>query len=475
MSELFKENCWVNDFLSANFDSVDGLDFYTHIFPDNEYAGIPADDFSTPNAIYLYTSPKDYSSKRTLRRRIMLKNTWEDDYISFVAGNPKTLCSGLSYRGRANTLNKAQNMNALIIDLDSVGLEEVKLLCKRFSGDPSLGNRFLPLVSYIVSSGTGLHLYYVFSEPIALFPNIKVQLKNLKNALTFKIWEFGSTSRDSEIQYQSINQGFRMVGSINDKYDVPIRAYKVGDKVSLEYLNSYVKDESKVDINKRYKKSVMSLDEAKKAYPEWYKNKIVLKKKDLNKWDIAGKVNGNDPYALYHWWLRQADDIKGGHRYFFLMCMAIYASKCNYPREDLKNDMYIVFDNLAKIPYKNDLTEEDLLSAMKIYDKNYYNFTIKDIEKLTGLRIERNIRKYRKRSEHIKVMNAIREITYPNNSWINKDGRPKGSKNKRNIKYDILKEYIVNNPTVSNKSKIARETGVTRPTVIKWYNIIKNE
>ena len=42
--------------------------------------------------------------------------------------------------------------------------------------------------TFLVLSGNGLHLYYVFKEPIDLYPNIKVQLKSLKYDLTFRIW-----------------------------------------------------------------------------------------------------------------------------------------------------------------------------------------------------------------------------------------------------------------------------------------------
>ena len=57
----------------------------------------------------------------------------------------------------------------------------------------------------------GLHIYYVFQQPIDLYPNIKVQLKSLKYDLTFRLWEYGSTSQVKAIQYQSINQSFRTV------------------------------------------------------------------------------------------------------------------------------------------------------------------------------------------------------------------------------------------------------------------------
>ncbi len=60
-------------------------------------------------------------------------------------------------------------------------------------------------------------MYYVFDNPIDLFPNIKLQLKAYKYALTFNIWCYKETSKEKETQYQSINQSFRMVGSINEK------------------------------------------------------------------------------------------------------------------------------------------------------------------------------------------------------------------------------------------------------------------
>ena len=73
-------------------------------------------------------------------------------------------------------------------------------------------------------------MYYVFEEPIDLYPNIKLQLKALKYDLTFRMWEYKSTSTKKEIQYQSINQSFRMVGSINGKYGTEIKAFQTGHR-----------------------------------------------------------------------------------------------------------------------------------------------------------------------------------------------------------------------------------------------------
>ena len=56
------------------------------------------------------------------------------------------------------------------------------------------------------------------------------------------------------------------------------------------------------------------------------------------------------------------------------------------------------------------------------YDKEYYNFTIADIEKLTNVRVERNKRNGRTQEQHMEVMRAIQTVTNPN--WRKGNGRP---------------------------------------------------
>lgn len=213
--------------LESQYAEVNGCNFYRYIFPENEKSGKMYTDFSHPNAVYLYQDGRDKGTERRLRRRIMLADTWESDYMEYVEGNPMTLCSGLSYRGRRNRLEDAQRMNALVFDLDGVAGYELRNLFLRF-GAPAKRLRTLPMPTFLVASGAGLHVYYVFERPIDLFPNIKLQLKALKYDLTFRLWEYKATSTNKEIQYQSINQGFRMVGSMNAKYGNTLRAFQTG-------------------------------------------------------------------------------------------------------------------------------------------------------------------------------------------------------------------------------------------------------
>lgn len=456
MTQNYEE---VYAYLSAQYDEVGGYEFYRELFPHNENEGECHTDFSHPNAIYLYKDEED-AQKKNLRRRVMLNDCWARDYVEFVERNPMTLCSGLTYRRRSNKLEHAQRMNALIFDLDGVGLKEIRNLFLRFGKDAKK-IRTLPMPTFLVLSGTGLHVYYVFREPVDLYPNIKIQFKSLKYDLTFRMWEYKATSQCKAIQYQSINQGFRMVGSTNAKYGVPLVAFRTGERVTIDDINPYAKLENRVDLNRPFQPSKITLEAAKEKYPEWYQRVVVEGNKRKKKWDIAGKVNGSDPYALYHWWLRQIGNIKGGHRYFYLMCLVIYAVKCDVPKAKLREDLHAAFEALREVEHVNPLTEVDIRSAMEAYDREFYNFTIADIEKLTDVRIERNKRNGRKRADHVRLMNFVREEINGNKNWRNKNGRPSAEQ--------TVAAYRAEHPEDS-VTEVARALGISRTTVYKWWD-----
>ena len=448
VTENYRQVC---AYLEARYPEIDGYDFYRDIFPNNENAGELHEDFSHPNAIYLYKDEQD-PKRRALRRRIMLNDTWEEDYTEFVEENPMTLCSGLTYHSRANRLKDAQCMNALIFDLDGVGLNEIQSLFLRFGGDPNELRR-LPMPTYLVASGSGLHIYYVFDKPIDLYPNIKLQLKSLKYDLTFRMWDYKGTTQVEEIQYQSINQSFRMVGSTNAKYGSVIRAFRTGERVTLEYLNGYAKEKNRVNLKKPFRPSQMRLEEAKEKYPDWYQRTVVEGHREPKKWDIKGKQG----YALYDWWLNHVNEIKGGHRYFFLMCMAIYACKCDVPKKKLREDMKKALAELERVEHHNP-------DGSEAYDKAYYNFTINDIEHLTDVRIERNKRNGLKQNQHLYLARRRKEdmkaIELPMKA---PEGRPKGS----GTAQQRVAAYQAEHPEAT-VTEIARGLGISRTTVYKW-------
>ena len=120
-------------------------------------------------------------------------------------------------------------------------------------------------------------------------------------------------------------------------------AYAVNPiKFTLEELCKFVPPEKRVDQLKLWKESKMSLEDAKKKYPEWYQRVIINGDTTPRYWDIAGKVHGDDPFALYHWWIEK---IKNGveyrHRYFLFDVSRNLRSKNDVPFEQLQEDAYI--------------------------------------------------------------------------------------------------------------------------------------
>ena len=446
--EQFEEKKYL---MSSRYGAdIDGYEFYKFIFPNNERSGEMNTDFSKPNAIYLYKND-DETSERKMIRRIMLSDTWEDDYMNNVEMNEKALCSGLAYVGRANRIQNATKMNAMIFDIDGVDLSLLDVLTQRFTDKVQI--RSIPYPTFTVLSGTGVHLYYVFDEPIPLYPNIKTQLKALKHDLTRRFWDYGGTSRIRNIQYQGISQNFRMVGSINDKYGNVVTAYRTGDKISLDELNKHTfYEENRVDLRYKFRPSKMTLEEAEKRYPDWFERVIIKGEKTKRKWSVSRD--------LYDWWKdKKISEATAGHRYYFMMCMAIYAVKCDIPKKELEEDLQEAFEYLKHIKHENELTEDDIRSALEMYDKTYYLYTLDDISKLSAIPIQRTKRNGRSQEQHMKVMNAIRDALYPNGEWRNKKGAP--------TKERLVKDYIADNPNKS-VTEIARALNVSRPTVYKY-------
>ena len=307
----------------------------------------------------------------------------------------------------------------------------------------------------------------MFENPIPLFPNIKIQLKELKYALTDRLWNRYTSTSESR-QKQGINQGFRVIGG-RTKKDAPersVRAFQMNTHpFSLKQLSEYVPEAMKVDEKKLFRESKMSLKEASKKYPEWYEKVVVGKDKSKERWKIEEKVHGDNPYALYDWW---KEKIRGGaaytHRYFCLMCLAIYGVKCGVPYEQVEKDVLEFVPFMNAINPDDPFTVSDAESALECYDHRYCTFPIKDIEVVSAIPIKRNRRNGRNQKTHLKVARMIQQLNDEERgtNWREGNGRPAGS----GTKEKIIGEYVTAHPNAS-VSEIAKALGVSRTTVYK--------
>ena len=143
------------------------------------------------------------------------------------------------------------------------------------------------------------------------------------------------------------------------------------------------------------------------------------------------------------------------------MCLAIYGVKSGVSEEQVKKDALELLPFLNNLSETEPFTKNDINSALDCFDERYITFPIKDISKLSGIAIEKNKRNGRKQKEHIKLMNFVRDEINCNKDWRNKDGRPTAEQ--------TVKEWQENNPK-GTKAECIRQTGLSKPTVYKWWN-----
>lgn len=434
---------FITDYLDRYFDTIEPKAFYRALFPLGELEETGKMVSGKYNAIAVELLPPEKDNENNVRKYVITDSLEVLDTL--LASDNFIIISPISYIGRNRTSKNARFIYALAIDLD--GIETEQNLVDFFY---QVENDILPKPTYVVSSGNGIHLYYQFEKPLPCFQNITKQLADLKMALTKKIWNKYITTQYDKPQIQSLFQGFRIVGGITKNND-RTKAFITGNKIDIDYLNSFVDDKYKVK-QFRYK-SDLTLKEAAEKYPEWYNNRIV-KKKPKGTWTCKDD--------LYYWWLnRLKTEIAEGHRYYGIMCLCIYAKKCDIDRDTLEKDAFSLLDIMEKLTTdeKNHFTRQDILAALEMYNDNYMTFPIDTITTLTNLPIEKNKRNGRKQELHLRLARANKAILKEAGE-MKKEGRPS--------KQSEIEEWQRLN-TTGTKRECAAALGVSRATVYKYW------
>lgn len=429
-----------------NGEEVDALEVYGDIFRLGEgliqREGVESRDFKS-NPIAYWKNDKDQKG----HYRIMFDDTFPE-ILKECQEADFCIVNGITYYGRKNLQSSAGKMSSLIFDLDGVTEKGLRALWSQ-----CVNAEILPLPNYLILSGHGVHLYYVMEDPVPLYPNIKIQTKALKYALTEKMWNMYVTNDWDKVQYQGINQGFRVIGGKTKIDGVRVRAFRIhSTPYTLTQLSQYVPEESRVDESKIWKESRMSLQEAKEKYPEWYEKRV------KNKGERGHWTTKRD---LYDWWIRKIrEGAQLHHRYFDIMCLAIYGVKAGISEEELRKDALGLIPFLNSIAPEEPFTESDVESALECYDERYFTFPREDISKLSGIVLHANKRNGRKQEIHLQRARAVQMIDYPDGEWRNKEGRPN--------KIDQVRKWRSDHPE-GKKIDCIRETGLSKSTVYRHW------
>lgn len=446
--------CYKNEFIvSKGFKTVSPFEFYRDLFPKGS---LQKREESKNNKGNIVGISIDKNERKNNKRWIVFDDLENLDKLINI---PFGLIAPVNYFGKNRTSNNARFLFAIAIDLDYVVEKNIRDLFFQIK------NGLHAMPTYVVNSGRGLHLYYFLKEPVPLYKHYQKTLREFKEAMIERLWN-GYTSLKEEKDMTGVLQGFRTVGSYSKLgKHCPVVAYKTGPRYSLEELKAFTPN-YEGDITLKFpekdKKARKGLEYYKKNFPEWYQERIV-----------EGKEKGNGRWTvkkdLYNWWLSKIEkEIKVGHRYFGIMTLAIYGQKCGVPFEEVEKDALGLFDFLENKTEEdnNHFTLDDIYTALECYNEKYVTFPRKDIEKITGIRIDANKRNFRKQEEHLLRARTVQKIDFPNEEWRNKDGRPKGS----GTKEEIVKEYKKNNPTAT-MYRCQKDTGLSKNTIKKYWNL----
>ncbi len=461
-----------NSFLADEFRQLTPYEFVRGIFPEGTFEIFndrEGDDPDRRKANGILSVLEDKTQPGRKYNRILF-----DDLAALdeVAGKEFVIMSPVTYSGRRRVEKNAYKIYGLTIDLDEVDIQCIWDLIYQAAG------KIIPYPTFLVNSGTGLHVYYVFDTPVAAFPKYYPSFTRLKAALTNLVWN-PYTSNLTKKQIQGIFQGYRLPGTqtkISD--DCIVTAFEVGKKVTVNYLNTFVDDDNKADFDDNH---YLDMDQIKKilrgeVYAEkekveklrdWYERRIV-KNIPVGHYKLT-EVEKKRRRAWYESWKKR---IKAhafdGNRYFCICVLFVYAQKADIPIDEVTNDALNFVYYLDSLTQRkgNRFTEADIFAAQKYYDRAFIKMGRSRILQMTGIDIGKTKRNGQPQKWHLEdIRERKAKMKQRGQRFKNSEGRPKGS----GTKEQIIRDWRDAHP-FGKKIECYRETGLSRSTILKWWH-----
>lgn len=451
----------MTEWLEERFQEVTPRQFYRCIFPEGEldakgamtkgkYTGIVCR--MGRDRVYRYSLTDDLDAIDTAVN--------SDDFC---------ICRPLSYAGKTAKSEFARGLYAFAVDVDKLHTGPNYPV-----GLGNLWNRHIeavkriPKPTFIVCSGSGLHLYYVLERPIPLYSKDVVrELQDYKRQLTQIIWHdtIVNIKSEHEIQQEGIYQGFRMPGTITKKGG-RAKAFRTGDKVTFEYLESFAGADYRKAREAAKKCGKTNLAVAAMKWPDWYERRIVRGEK-RGTWAVNRRV--------YDWWKEKIlGNATVGHRYYCCMMLAIYARKCGrydpkhnpnpVTEEELERDMYSLLEPMERLTETDDnhFGLDDIQHAIEAYQDRLITYPRVSIAYKTGIPILANKRNGQKQADHLEEARAVRDIR------SKRRGERWDEHNGRKSQFEAVQMWRAAHPD-GRKADCIRETGLSKPTVYKHW------
>lgn len=305
-----------------------------------------------------------------------------------------------------------KSLHALTLDLDGVEPADLREL---------INTNFMGVVpTYVINSGGGLHLVYLFTTPVDCYNWTKDLLTEVHTRLKSLFSVPWATYHVDTLP--SLVQVYRVVGS-KTKLGQVASAYLVGTMWFASGLAAAVdvaweKPEAKPRTWQQDTKKVTTLPTGR---PSFYQS--VLE-------GIAEKT-----------------DV--GHRHMAMFALAVVATKCRISNERLHHDLKDLQQKFNRsVPHGHTISDHEIENVVDTLDHKKAKLVKGEtLEGWLGWKFERKTkRNYRTREEHLNLVAA----------------------QKRACSMEKVTNYLLEHPTASI-SEIAKSLGMSRNTVAKYY------
>ena len=354
---------------------------------------------------------------------------------------------------------------AYVVDVDHVSPGALRAL---FVGLQRSG----PMPTVITNSGHGIHLYYILDPPLSTYSATRRKASELYAVLNM-IFEF-KTDR------HSIGHAFRAVGGLTKLGDVT-SAFRVGDTwtnaeladaVDYEWVEPETAANRGTGATEKMVAYARFLAESagvtEPDYTDFNDTYRFIKEQQgvrfsrsgLTASDLAsdrvGMYSIAPPNAATAWYYKTKAKImmrtEISHRYTSLMALAVIAYKCRIPEAELQRDIEDIADEWEVDPRwsQDPFNRKNVPDALRCYSQRFIKVRRETLEEWLGWEFSHKSPPARSQEEHLE------------NVANQKRGRSLG----------LVMQALRDNPD-ANKTMISRMTGLSRPTVIKYYDAAK--
>lgn len=477
-----------NILLSVNFEEVTPSTFYESLYSDLSLF----DD--TCIVVYGDDTKLSKVNHNPVQKTVRVMTIAE--MLECSADYANMYVAPATFFNNINNSKSLKDLYAMVVDFDGdskgVSVQLLEWLIERITRNED----DLPSPTFITNSGKGLHLFWVFKEPVAMYAQNKKIMKELYHAIHERLLQFNVPP-----QRHHFAQSYRIVGS-KTKLNETTRAFKTGNKISVEDMLSdfgisdkkiitrqMVKlyedgDEEKLKKIKKPTEAMIKLAnniektlgvicEDKESF--FYVQKYIKEyREDFTK---AFELNQSmryrkkgDGWGSIQWYQRMKQAIieqtPEGYRYTSLMAFMVIGYKCNIEFKQVKkdeNDIILRWQMRSK-PFKERFNEEYKDRVDDMYASKYKKVTKKQLEEWLGFKMNSTSRRNGlSQADHLEEARAIRDIR------MKREGRKWDDKNGRKPKKDIVNQWRKDNPSGTPKQCI-EATGLSKNTVYKWWS-----